>query len=233
MRTQVREILRKMEDHCAPLVSTVRTTHGVLDDKDTFSNSDLSLMDVLNLKRVLTKLDERVRSEHYNAAYAARNTYTDRGQLITEEEFKVLYTELDKPRTFPEPELPDRELTLKEKGRVLNLVENALREFGLVDNPCSVSVPVQHLKGNGMETEYLQMADSAIGRRLVALHKELVSLRNAVTPMIAKDKTPFAGRSYWNTGNQWNKEHIRTCHSCGSVCDVYTHNWETVKEKPQ
>lgn len=227
MRSQVREILRKMEDHCAPLVSSPsRTTHGGLDDKDVFDDGKLTLCEVLVLKRVLTKLDEKITNDHYQTVYSARNA-----RLISEEEFSTLYVELDKPRNLPMPELPDRELTLREKGRTLNIVLNAMKEFGLVDSPSSVCTELEVPKGNGMDTDTIRVPDSAIGRRLAALYKELESLRNAVTPMIAKDKTPL--RSYWTTQNQWFKEHTRSCHSCGSICDVSTYNWESISEKPQ
>lgn len=237
MNARVREILKRMEAHCLAQTageSPVRTTHGGLDDRDTFSNSGLSLMGVLNLKRVLTHLDEPVTNEHYNTAYSARSEYVNghraytTSYLISEDEYKVLAFELDRPRNLPGPELPDREINVKEKARVLNMVENALREFGYVNNPHSQMVYVKVPKGNGMDTTEVRVQDSSIGRRLDALYKELTSLRNAVTPMIAKDKTPYEGQSYWTTGDQWRKEHQRTCHSCGSVCDVSTWKWEEV-----
>lgn len=234
MNARIREILKRMENHCLSkqVATPVRTTHGALDDQDTFDNGELTLMEVLNLKRVLTRLNERVTHEHYNTLYRANNEHVkEGGYLIREQERQLVETELSKPRTFPMPPLPDRELTLKEKGRVLNTVENALREFGLVDHPSTTQVAIRVPVGNGETEETIGVPDTEIGRRLLALHKELVSLRNAVLPRIAHDKTPL--NTYWTLGNQWKKEHIRTCHACGSVCDVYTHNWEDVREKTQ
>ena len=234
MNARVREILRRMEDHCAFQAKgdPIRTTPGVLDDKDSFDDGKLSLMEVLNLKRVLTRLSEPVNYEHYGTTYRAHNEYAvGGGYLIKDWERQLLEAELNKPRNLPKPELPEREITLKEKARVLHIVENALKEFGMVSDPSTQCVYVKMPKGNGMDFTEERVPDSSIGRRLVELHKELTSLRIAVTPLIAKDKTPFAGRTYWNTGNQWKKEHIRECHYCGSVCDVNTYNWESISEK--
>lgn len=220
MRADIRNILRKMEAVGRPpvLANPVSTTPGALDDQDVFGKGHLTLGDVLDLKRILTKLDQPVTRAHYDTVYLAYDA-----RFISREDWQTLEMELGKPRTFPEPTLPDRELTAKEKARALHIIENSLREFGLVDSPTSVYVSIKTLTGNGTTQEDVQVPDSHVGRRLRAILDELQCLRNEIIPNEAKEPYKYGGG--FAIKSEWRKNRFRECRACGSLCEVYSHNW--------
>lgn len=204
------EILRVLED--VTKGNAPGDNRPGLEDQDDKDDGRLSLAEIKELKRILRERKERVQRWHYTLVYKIRDSWVKTWHNSTgwalgvepERAQVIVCDELDKPREFTAT-LPDRELTLDEQARAINIVHNSLREFGYINSPVNHAVWIDVPVGNGETTEKKKFPDTAIGRRLLAVYEELLAIEKLVKP---KDK-------------QLN-DYSRSCRSCGSLCEVDT-----------
>jgi len=142
--------------------------------------------------------------------------------LISDEESRYLSHLLDAERKDLPRTLPDRDLTVEEKARIVRVVQAFKANMPQGTNKY-VKIPVR----NGMDSEDKSMPDTAVHRRLWEIYKELEALEKQILPEPAKDETKLT--SYWSVGAEWKSRHYKSCHYCGHIHNVEHYNWE---EKP-